>query len=275
MSDSTDSEFNGSVDLRLEDAALQLRFALPTGWIGRCEEVAPDAPPFHADWRPTLRFTAASEDGRARLRIAASKMKLPVGLIPAVVYWMSLYGLEGSPEETQDSSGFPALGGRFTSRDRTSIVYATWIQANDSVIELQLEGHADDRSVESDWMSLRESLECESLVDASSVRVEQPIVEPWWSRVSALRALGRHDEALALAERSEHDAESLLVQAELHAERFHRALAAHQSDAARDAWHRASNCAYAYAACATSGSEGSARSMDRDRVLRDLGPEPP
>lgn len=98
--------------------------------------------------------------------------------------------------------------------------------------------------------------------------------EPWWVRVKKLRELGKLEEAISVAERDGDRDEVLLVQADLHIERMQRAQAAGQLDVAREAWRRASNCAYSYASTATSGGEGAARSIERDRVLARLGPEP-
>jgi hypothetical protein len=98
--------------------------------------------------------------------------------------------------------------------------------------------------------------------------------EPWWVRVKKLRVQGKLDEAIDVAERDGDRAEVLLVQADLHIERMHLAQAEGRLGVAREAWQKASACAHAYAASATSGGEGVARSAERDRLLARLGPEP-
>lgn len=99
-------------------------------------------------------------------------------------------------------------------------------------------------------------------------------LEPWWARVKKLRELGKIEEAITVAERDGDRAEALLVQADLHIERMRLAQAAGQLQVMREAWQKASACAHAYAASATSGGEGAARSDARDRLLARLGPEP-
>jgi hypothetical protein len=113
-------------------------------------------------------------------------------------------------------------------------------------------------------------------VDPAAGRLEPPAHEPesWWSRAKALRDEGRLDEAIAVVERDGDRAEALLVQADLHMDRLRRARAEREIDVARDAWKKAASCARAYAASATSGGEGAARSIERDRILAELGPAP-
>jgi hypothetical protein len=86
--------------------------------------------------------------------------------------------------------------------------------------------------------------------------------------------VGQLDEAIAVAERDGDRAEVLLMIAELHAERMRRALDGNEIELARDAWQKAEANARHYAATATSGGEGTARSVERDEFLAELGPEP-
>ncbi len=143
-----------------------------------------------------------------------------------------------------------------------------WLGIADSAIELRIQTEdlgARDELI--DW--LRQHLECEpiEIVDTAAA-------EPWWTRVAKLRERGLLEEAIAVVKRDGDRAEALLVGADLHAERMHRAQAAGEVQVAREAWRSASACAHAYAASATSGGEGAARSIERDRLLARLGPEP-
>ena len=96
----------------------------------------------------------------------------------------------------------------------------------------------------------------------------------WWTAAEALEAEGRTDEAVALVDRECKFQGALLSQAELWARAMRRALEAGDRSAARTAWEKSSNLAYAYAASATSGGEGTALSKERDAFLARLGPEP-
>lgn len=262
------------VDLKLVDALVSIRFDIPVGWRTERESLPDHAPPCPPDGSLWPRLTAISEDGHIRLRLAVAPMQLPVGLVPAVVYWAQRYQLDAVPENEEPWDGFPALWGWSTMGEGADlrIVGAVWMQVDGSVVELLLDGPVADRDrLSAVWDLLRRSLRCRP-----HERVQPPAHEPesWWSRVKALRDEGRLDEAIALVERDGDRAEALLVQADLHAERLRQARAEHRIDAARDAWQKAASCARAYAASATSGGEGAARSLERDRILADLGPAP-
>ncbi|MBB6095961.1 tetratricopeptide (TPR) repeat protein [Povalibacter uvarum] len=255
-----------SFEWKFDDAGVSLNLDLPAGWT-----VQRESPPAAAEGFLRPRLTASSADGQIRLRVAAAAMKLPVGLVPAVVYWAQLHHLNELPENDERWNGFPALAGWSTAGDAKR-VGAAWIQVNDSVVELLIDGPAADHErLSAVWDLMRLSFRC-----TSHQRLEPPAHEPesWWSRAKALRDEGRLDEAIAVVERDGDRAEALLVQADLHMERLRRARAEGETDVARDAWKKAASCARAYAASATSGGEGAARSIERDRILAELGPAP-
>ena len=96
----------------------------------------------------------------------------------------------------------------------------------------------------------------------------------WWTAAEELESEGRTEEAVALVDRECKFQGALLSQAELWARTTRRLLEAGDHSAARQAWEKSSNLAYAYAASATSGGEGAALSRERDAFLARLGPEP-
>lgn len=269
-----DPSHSDSFEWQLDDVGVSLKLDLPAGWAIQRQSLPAEAPPCPADGSLWPRLSARSEDGQIKLRIAAAEMKLPVGLAPAVVYWAQLHHLDDVPEREDRWDGFPAFAGwSTTSADGDAqVVGAVWVQVNDSVLELLLEGRSADRErLSATWELIRRSFRC-----ASQRKPERPAHEPesWWSRAKALRDAGRLDEAIAIVERDTDRAEALLVQADLHMERLRRARADRDIDVARDAWKKAASCARTYAASATSGGEGAARSIERDRILAELGPAP-
>jgi hypothetical protein len=153
-----------------------------------------------------------------------------------------------------------------------TLVAVAWLQTPEAVLEWWLEGPAEQRDYFLGvWALIRGTVTCTTLASPKPARAAH---ESWWTRVEKLRSQGQLDEAIDVAERDGDRAEVLLVQADLHTERMRRAQTAGQLDLAREAWHKAADCAFAYAASATSGGEGAARSLDRDRILASLGPEP-
>jgi hypothetical protein len=253
-----------AVRLELADARVRLHVTLPTGWVW---QLVPKPARVARDGAVPGRLEARSDADDARLYIGASYLPLASGLAPAVVYWCSLYGLDMPDTPTRWRSHEAFTADSTASARHTRMI---WFRFADSVIELRIEA-ATQAACEgvSEW--LRQNLECEGIGCAHE---SAPECDPWWVRVKKLREAGMLDEALAVAERDGDRAEALLVQAELHADRMHRAQAAGQLDIAREAWRKANGCAYAYAASATSGGEGAACSAERDRLLVRLGAEP-
>lgn len=96
----------------------------------------------------------------------------------------------------------------------------------------------------------------------------------WWLQAEALQGSGQLDEALALVGQSCSHQGAVLSQAELCAREMRRLLAAGDRPGAVAAHERACRLAWAYAAQATSGGEGTALSHERDRFLAALGPVP-
>jgi hypothetical protein len=258
------SDAASPIQLDLPDAGVRLRVKLPAGWIWE-----PTSKPARAsrDGAVTRRFAARSDGGNVRIYIGATHLPLPAGLMPAVVYWCSLYGLDVPDAATQ-------WGAREAFFTRASAgpgyICMVWFRVADCVIEVRIEA-ATGALCEASAEWLLRDFECEPIQSAIE---GAPGREPWWIRVQKLREAGSIEEALAVAERDGDRAEALLVQAELHAERMHRAQAEGQVEIAREAWRKATGCVHAYAASATSGGEGAARSVERDRLLARLGGEP-
>lgn len=259
----TGSNTHARIDLRLTDARARLRLELPPGWSWQLVPAPSRADP---EGKVTPRLVARRDAGGLELKVGASYLPLPSGLAHAAAYWCLLYELDVPKQSTLWEPREAFIG--YSSSATKSAVCMIWVKAANSVIELRIEADATaSRDELIEW--LRQHLECEPIA------VDEPSApEPWWTRVKKLRERGLLDEAVSVAERDGDRAEALLVQAELHVERMRRAEAAGQSDIAREAWHRASACACTYAASATSGGEGAARSLERDRVLAQLGPEP-
>ena len=260
-----------SVALPLEDAGITIVFALPCDWS---RELASEPPRdvFHdEDGRLHPRLMATSTNLELRLHVAASRFQ-PPSLVSAVVYWAQLLRLDGSFDD--DAWGTcPALGGWSSiDGDATQLVAAAWVEAHGTVIELRLEGSvATKAEMQSLWARLHETFECTA---HANVEPATDASLSWWARAKTLQDQGRLDDAVELIEREGDIAEALLVQADLHAARMHRALENGQRRTANDAWHKAVACARGYAACATSGGEGVARSVERDEFIAALGPEP-
>ena len=260
------------VDLQLHDAGIAATIALPRDWSREIAPV-PNGEVFHdAAGRLHPRLTATSADGLLHLHLSASRFQ-PPSLVSAVVYWAQLHGFASELEEDRPWGGCAALGGWSSlESDPTYLAAAVWIEAHGAVIELKLVGPRDAQvRMRTLWEHLHAAFECAAL---PAMDIAGDAVSPWWTRAKTLREQGRLDEAIELIERDGDIAEALLMQADLHAARMHRALASGEREIAIDAWRRAVACARDYASCATSGGEGVARSLDRDRVLAELGPEP-
>lgn len=251
------------ISLELDDARVHLRLTLPVGWSWH-RVPAPSG--VDREGKVTPRLKARCDAGGVELQVGASYLPLPMGLTSAVVYWCSLY--EFDVPESQVRWGPHEAFISYSSTDTTSHVCLIWVKVADSVIELRVTAEtATSRDELIDW--LQRHLEWEPLAVA-----EPAASEPWWARVKKLRELGRLEEAIGVAARDGDRAAALLVQADLHLERMRLAQAAGQLQVVREAWQSASACAHAYASSATSGGEGAARSVERDRLLAQLGPEP-
>lgn len=261
------------IKVRLNDASTRIGFSLPEGWSYQVEQVPDGTPPMDSDGRLPVRVTARTKDDLFELRVSGSRLKLPMGVMPAAVHWTELYGLTDFPEDETRWADCETLSGVTRSSGAPDrLVAVAWLQATEAMLEWWLEGPAEQREyLESVWTLIRDSVTCTTLASPKPARDSH---EPWWTRVEQLRAQGQLDEAVGVAERDGDRAEVLIVQADLHAERMRRAQAAGQLDVAREAWKKAADCAFAFAASATSGGEGTARSVDRDRILAELGPEP-
>jgi hypothetical protein len=263
------------VKARLSETATRVSFSLPEGWSYSVEKVPDGTPPMDAQGRMPVRVTAKTRDDSFKLRISGAQLKLPLGVAYAAVYWTQFYGLTDVPEDETRWADCETLSGITSANgDAEQLIAVAWLQATEAVLEFWLEGPVTRRDhLEGVWALIRDTLNCSELAPPK----KHPACdahEPWWTRVAQLRAQGQLDEAIGVAERDGDRAEVLIVQADLHVQRMRRAQAAGQLDVARAAWKKAADCAYAFAASATSGSEGAARSMDRDRILAELGPEP-
>ena len=105
--------------------------------------------------------------------------------------------------------------------------------------------------------------------------VEKPSGPPaWWIDAQALEENGKIEDAVALVGKECQYQGALISQAELWQRTMTRRLAAGDLKGAREAWGKSRDFAYGYAASATSGGEGAALSVERDRFLDQLGPEP-
>ena len=105
--------------------------------------------------------------------------------------------------------------------------------------------------------------------------VEPPSGPPaWWIDAQALEEKGKIEDAVALVGQECQYQGALISQAELWQRTMARRLAAGDLKGAREAWGKSRDFAYGYAASATSGGEGAALSLERDRFLAQLGPEP-
>lgn len=261
------------IKVRLHDAATRLNFSLPESWSYTVEKVPDGTPSMDPEGRMPIHVTAKTRDERFKLRVSAAKLKLPLGVVHSAVYWTQFYGLADFPEDETRWAECETLSGITTANGvAEQLIAVAWMQATEAVVEFWLEGPAEQREyLEGVWSLIRDTFSSTALAKPKPSRDAH---EPWRTRVNQLRARGQIDEAIGVAERDGDRAEVLLVQADLHAERMRRAQAAGQLDVARDAWKKAADCAYAFAASATSGGEGAARSMDRDRILAELGPEP-
>ena len=96
----------------------------------------------------------------------------------------------------------------------------------------------------------------------------------WWVAAQALEAEGNIEEAVDLVGRSCDFQGAILSQAELWARTMRKRMEAGDREGAKHAWQKARDYAYAYAASATSGGEGTALSNERDQFLAQLGAEP-
>lgn len=96
----------------------------------------------------------------------------------------------------------------------------------------------------------------------------------WWRDAQALQSAGRIEAAIALVARECAQAGALLAQAELMARQRTLCLQADDLAGARAAHRAAAGFARAYAAGATSGSEGAALSLECERFIAGLGPPP-
>lgn len=249
------------IDLELTDALVRLHLTLPEGWSW---QLIPPPSRVDREGKVAPRITARRAASDVELQVGAAHV--PAGLVPAVVYWCSLYSLD-VPEDAVPWGSQRAFISR-AAPGAIQQVCLIWVGIADSAIELRIQTEdltARDELI--DWLRQHLLYEPIEIVEPASA-------EPWWKRAAKLRERGLLDEAIVVVKRDGDRAEALLVEADLHVERMHRAQAAGEVQVAREAWQSASACAYAYAASATSGGEGAARSIERDRFLARLGPEP-
>ena len=102
----------------------------------------------------------------------------------------------------------------------------------------------------------------------------QSVPPSWWLEAQALEEQGKIEEAVAHVGRECGFQGAIISQAGLWARTMRRRLDAGDREGAKQAWGKARDYAYGYAASATSGGEGAALSMERDQFLAELGPEP-
>lgn len=254
-----------NIELQLDHCVLRLALPAAWTWARPADQNAADP----AGRLPGV-LSATSPDGGHTLRIAAARLSPPLGIMPAAVYWSQFHGLPHLPDDQMPLHDHPALSGWF-ELDGYTIVAVAWVQAGPLCIELRLDGPAKDKEeLLATWTTLTLALEC------VEQRPEEPETQPegWLSRAGALRAQSRLEDAIALIELEGDRAEALLMQSDMHLERMRRAVTAGDAVLARQAWQQAHDCAHAYASGATSGGEGAARSLERDRFLAELGPKP-
>jgi len=248
--------------------ACRVEFFLASSWSQQLLDVAADAPTMDREGRLPLRMIAKAPDESATLEVSASTLELPMGLAPAVVYWAEMHGFD-APECEQRWDRCSAYSGWFKTRD-AGVTAVAWIQGRGAVIEIRLRGLEERQTdLQAAWTLCRNSFACEAL--PQEARVPTPTI---WERISELRQQGRLDDALALADEEGTQAEILLVQADIHADRMRNALRVQQMEVARAAWHAAANCISAYGSSATSGGEGAARAIACKRAFAELGPQP-
>lgn len=101
-----------------------------------------------------------------------------------------------------------------------------------------------------------------------------PVLDDWWARAQALEREDRLAEAEEVITGAIDHIASAATIARLYASRARRLQALGDDGKSREAHRQAVQWIQYYASLATSGSEGAARSTERDRFLRELGETP-
>lgn len=264
-------------------AGLDLEVELPEGW--RVEVPDFDGADLAAEpARLAVLASARSPDGALRLSIAARPAEMATPLVYSVVYLLGEAGIEIDRDDDRAVGPFAALGGTGWQRPPGSPSQAlcwSFFEDGERLVHLRLAApEALAAALPTLWSPIVTSF---SLLAPRGQR--QPLLaaappdpEPgpprWWREAIALEEAGRIDDAIALVDRECPHLGALLTQAELWARRMRRVRAAGDLAAARQAHERAAALAWGYAAGATSGGEGAALSLERDRFLAELGPQP-
>jgi tetratricopeptide (TPR) repeat protein len=266
---------------------LDFDIELPMGWQA---ETAAGA--LRPEGAMCLMWQAFSADTLARLQLrlqvsACLQPELPMGLASAAAQWRAAKGLllndavgSTAPAVQRlahcNSSNVVLGSARQGQGPEAPIVHFAYLRQGRHVLELLLHGPAT-RSEDAlaAWRCAAASWRVHAAQPEGRQRHKQhrTPVSPaaWWLRAQALQAQGQLEEALNLVERECDQAGRLLAQAELLVRQMRQALAAGRLSEAMRAQERAVDCACSYAASATSGGEGAARSLQRDEFLRANG----
>jgi hypothetical protein len=270
---------------------LDFDLQLPMGWQA---ETAAGA--LGREGTMCLLWQARSADTVARQQLtlqvsACLQPELPIGLAPAVAEWCAARGLrvqdasDGAAPAVKRlancNSSNVALGtARQGQGPDAPIVHFAYLRHGRHVLELLLQSPA--TRADAALVAWRCAAAGWRLHAAQPERRphqkphRKPPTQPtWWPRAQALQAQGNLEEALDLIQRECNQAGRLLAQAELLVRQMRQALAAGRLSEAMRAQERAVDCACSYAATATSGGEGAARSLERDQFLRENGLQRP
>lgn len=222
--------------------------------------------------------------GVARLTVAARPSEMATPLVYSATYLMVEHGIEPDTDGDDHPVGLlQALSGsgwrRRADGRREALRYA-YCEDGGRLLHLCLSGD-DDAALACLWPRLLSSFRLLAPRGQRQPLLGHPAPPPcdpgppaWWARAQALQREGHIEEAVALVGRECPYAGALLSQAELWAREMQRLAAGGDLAAARAAHRNAAALAWSYAAGATSGGEGAALSLERDRFLAELGPAP-